>query len=152
MNFYSPSTAKEFKVLHHVQGRIRILVPKIAEDEIFAQRLYGELKSLEFVEQVRLNPPAKSIIINYVDHQQWDYTLKKAMGNADKVDLPILPLEAIDSQQVEILVIFLKGLLPSIGTASLFIGTIGLFLPLVPGTPFLLLSSLCFSYAKEKSD
>lgn len=40
-----------------------------------------------------------------------------------------------------------KATLMTIGTATLVIGIIGLLLPLLPGTPFLLISAICFSCA-----
>lgn len=40
-----------------------------------------------------------------------------------------------------------KQILITIGTISAAIGIVGLFLPVIPGVPFLLLSEFCFGWA-----
>jgi len=42
-----------------------------------------------------------------------------------------------------------KVALVTIGTACLAIGVLGLLLPVLPGTPFLIMSALCFGLAFE---
>jgi len=40
-----------------------------------------------------------------------------------------------------------KATLMAIGAVTLVIGIVGVLLPLIPGTPFLIVSAVCFSWA-----
>ncbi|NJO93806.1 MAG: heavy metal translocating P-type ATPase, partial [Hydrococcus sp. RM1_1_31] len=57
-----------YKVVHWIPGRYRIQVPLLAEDEEYAKQLKYVLHNLDFVTEVKTNPAARSLIVNY-DHQ-----------------------------------------------------------------------------------
>lgn len=54
-----------YQIVHSVAGRLRIRVPQLADDAEFASRLSGFFESLAGVTQVRVNPAASSIVIQY---------------------------------------------------------------------------------------
>lgn len=59
------TTRVEFKIQHWVKGRLRILIPRLAEDEIYSERLRYEISSTNSGFTVRINPKAKSLVIEY---------------------------------------------------------------------------------------
>jgi cation transport ATPase len=54
-----------YQVVHSTLGRCRIRVPRLADDLEFAQNLNRLVESLQFVTEVRINPAASSLIVNY---------------------------------------------------------------------------------------
>ncbi|MGK7873990.1 MAG: heavy metal translocating P-type ATPase [Xenococcaceae cyanobacterium] len=54
-----------YQVVHQTEERIRIRVSKLATDTDYANRLHWLVESLEFVSEVRISAPARSLIVNY---------------------------------------------------------------------------------------
>ncbi|MBE9008911.1 hypothetical protein IQ250_01620, partial [Pseudanabaenaceae cyanobacterium LEGE 13415] len=54
-----------YQIVHTIAGRLRIRIPQLANDTEFASRLSGFFESLAGVTQVRVNPAASSIVIQY---------------------------------------------------------------------------------------
>ncbi|MGG6269456.1 HMA2 domain-containing protein [Leptolyngbya sp. AN03gr2] len=54
-----------YQIVHNIAGRLRIRIPQLAHDAEFASRLSGFVESLAGVTQVRINPAASSIVIQY---------------------------------------------------------------------------------------
>ena len=55
----------DYQVVHFALGRFRFRVPRLASDPEYASRLTWLVESLDFVLSVRINPAARSIIVNY---------------------------------------------------------------------------------------
>ncbi|MCS7147635.1 MAG: metal ABC transporter ATPase [Geminocystis sp.] len=56
---------EEVKIVHKIPGRIRLRIPRIKEDAIFAKRLKKLLGEDENVMDVRVNHTVASVVINY---------------------------------------------------------------------------------------
>jgi len=54
-----------YQIVHSIVGRLRIRIPQLADDAEFASRLSEFVESLAGVTQVRINPAATSIVIQY---------------------------------------------------------------------------------------
>lgn len=54
-----------YQIVHNIAGRLRLRIPQLAHDAGFASRLGGFFESLAGVTQVRVNPAASSIVIQY---------------------------------------------------------------------------------------
>ena len=55
----------DYKVIHSNERRLRIYLPRLAVDTEYAQTLKQVMESFDFVTDVRINPAAKSIAIEY---------------------------------------------------------------------------------------
>ena len=54
-----------YSVVHHIKGRIRLRIPRLAYDSAFAQRLECVAIELPGVTRVRVNMSARSLIVDY---------------------------------------------------------------------------------------
>ena len=64
-----------YTIAHAVPGRVRLKMPQLAIDADFARRLKQALDADEYVNRVRINPPAASITINYNNQGLSDWEL-----------------------------------------------------------------------------
>lgn len=69
--------------------------------------------------------------------------LAKANAQKDKREVNIHILQLHKSP-------FMRGLYLSIGFAALVTGILGIFLPILPSTPFILLAAACFARSSER--
>jgi hypothetical protein len=136
------------EIVHTTIGRVRIRIPRVASDRDYASKLQQALSSIPSVTEVRINPLAESVIVAHDSSLLLD-SLFVTIDCADSLALlPCIPVERADNPSIEEWLTLIaatgKALLKTLGTLSMTIGIAGLMLPLIPGTPFLLLSSLCF--------
>lgn len=61
-----PGRAVACEVVHHVPGRIRFTVPRLAHDRALEQRLTGELMALPQVKRVRASASSRSLVVEYL--------------------------------------------------------------------------------------
>lgn len=61
----TPNTLGDYAIAHSVPGRIRLRVPRLASDRVFARRLETLLKASDRITHVRLNCAAASVAIHY---------------------------------------------------------------------------------------
>jgi Heavy metal associated domain 2 len=55
----------DYQIVHAIEGRIRIRIPLLAQDEAYANKLKSQVESLNFVINARINPLAESIVVTY---------------------------------------------------------------------------------------
>jgi uncharacterized membrane protein len=60
-----PSNNRAFRVVHATLGRIRVSIPQLRYDSIYADRCCQLASSLDGITNVRINPAASSMIVNY---------------------------------------------------------------------------------------
>ncbi|MEG3439381.1 hypothetical protein V0288_19800 [Pannus brasiliensis CCIBt3594] len=142
-----------YEIVHATIGRVRIRVPRLASDRDYANKLEHCLRALVAVTEVRVNPFAESVIVNHDDSLVLDSlfaTIERADSWISPPDFPFadgenesFPDGSIE-EAIRSIADALKNLLKTGASLSMTVGMAGLILPLVPGTPFLLLSFLCY--------
>lgn len=85
--------AIEYQLIHSTIGRFRLRVPRIGTDSEYAKKLNWLVESLDFVTDVRLNPHAEAVIVNYdttaVADEAVQENLLSAIQQASIADIPI---------------------------------------------------------------
>jgi len=54
-----------YHVVHAIPGRLRLRIPKLAEDSEYAKKLQHLVEGLDFVTHARINSPASSLVVEY---------------------------------------------------------------------------------------
>jgi len=70
-----------YSIVHSVPGRVRLRMPRLVNDQAFAQRLEKLLVADEYVISVRINRAAASLIINYQAEGLSDWELGLRLMN-----------------------------------------------------------------------
>jgi heavy metal translocating P-type ATPase len=89
---YQTSKLVDYQVIHTTIGRLRIRIPRLSTDEVYANKLNWLVESFEFVTHVRINPLAGSLVVHYKDteissSEVWNHLLK-VIQNASFAELP----------------------------------------------------------------
>ncbi|MFB2876355.1 HMA2 domain-containing protein [Floridanema aerugineum] len=158
-----------YEIVHQIKGRVRIRIPRLGYDREYGDRLTKMLKAVAGVTQVNINQMAKSVTMYYEENTNAAQLIRSLIVSAPKVvEVVVSPMPNQENQQTfdfatfdrmnplhpELKPLFYRfsiALLEVMGTICFFLGIIGLILPFLPGTPFLILGSLCFLVASELS-
>ena len=143
-------------VVHAIPGRTRLRVPPLKSDPFLAGSLETLLKAQPAVTDVTVNQSCASLTVNY-DPTAWTSEgLCRFLQELTCEEIQAYPWASVSPEtQVSWTKPWLLfpgfGDAPSkpsfgmIGYASLAVGTALLAVPMLPGIPFLLLSSYCFA-------
>ena len=58
-------TRIHFQIKHWVKGRLRVVIPRLAHDEAYGERLQYQIMATSSAFSVRVNPTAQSMVIEY---------------------------------------------------------------------------------------
>lgn len=133
-------TLVDYEVKHWVKGRLRIMIPRLAHDPEYVERLHYRISATSSSFRVRVNPGSRSLVIEYDpnDHPAPDVLARITIciEDAARPEAEIVgPAPAEPDEEFEIN--FAKRLaLPGIGLAMAVGGMVGMMLPpvLVGGT------------------
>jgi hypothetical protein len=75
-------TTPSYQVVHSTNGRIRLRIPKVANDLHYTYKLKRSLTTLAFVTAVIVNPKAMSVTIEYRANQASNTMIKEKLARA----------------------------------------------------------------------
>lgn len=83
----------DYQIIHSTPGRFRFLIPRLATDPDYVQKLQGSVESIKFVTEVRINPWAKSLVVSYKTRIiSSEVVQKHLIGAIEQADSPAPPL------------------------------------------------------------
>jgi hypothetical protein len=71
------------QILHRVQGRIRLRVPRLRYEEAYAKQLQAKVESIPEVQNVKINLASASVVVNYspsLPHDELEYKILAALA------------------------------------------------------------------------
>lgn len=130
----------EFKIKHWIDGRLRVVIPRLGRDKAYAERLAYRVTIAGFASRVRVTPKSRSLVVEY-DATRYDEPdilelVTLCIQDADRPDM-MLELPPPEAEEAEFKINYVKRLgLPAVAM-GLTLGTfVGLAVPplLVGGT------------------
>lgn len=64
-NGHSSQVTKSYSIVHAIQGRVRLRVPRLRHDRDYTQRLQALLEDDPLITSVRIKPAAASLVVTY---------------------------------------------------------------------------------------
>ena len=133
------------QVVHRNERRIRVVVPRLGFDSAYAQKVKDLVESVDYVTDVRINPAAKSIAVEY------DYGVDKAkIAKAQQQVFEIIEQEIVaEINQLEVPVSVQQDIdyWQRLGLPVTSLGVALLAGPLEVSMPFLVIAALMASAA-----
>ncbi|PMB40814.1 hypothetical protein CEN41_18710 [Fischerella thermalis CCMEE 5330] len=77
----APHERISYKIAHVIPGRIRFHIPRLGKDAEYAEKLKSAIQSTPNVTDVRINPAAASIVINYQSGTVSDQQMRSHLVN-----------------------------------------------------------------------
>lgn len=99
-NGRSSQVTQSYSVVHAIQGRVRLRVPRLRHDKDYAQRLQALLEADPLITSVRIKPAAASLVVTYKSNAVADAKMRSRLSclilAADDVGIvPIAPKQPL---------------------------------------------------------
>ncbi len=119
-----------FSVVHAIPGRVRFHIPRIAADSHYVRRLTWLAESDAHVANVRVNPAAASLAVNYHRGTMTDATMQAHLaGIIHAARDAVLPEMTAESPSAPAHNTWERLKLPALATGIAVLGSIGLPIP-----------------------